>query len=160
MDRDIQRRQPVFDDALHVVGLQVGQRGEVAVAEREPVVVVPDVEDVTQAVGQPIHEAEVAAVGAAPNPRRLELYPDRLPQGTLDVELDLLAIGLTHVKQELFLGGEELPVEEILQLAAIDREKLRTFLEPQLGRDRIGMYRSYSDHPAPVEELGRHTRLR
>ena len=139
MDRHVERRQPVFDDPLDVVRLEVGERGEVAVAEGEPVVVVPNVEHVAKAVGQAVHEAEVTAVGAAPDPGRLEADADRLAQGSLDVELDLLAVGLAHVQEELLLGGEELPVEEVFQLPSIDREELRAFLETQLGGDRIGM---------------------
>ena len=130
--------------------LEVGQRREVAVPEGEPVVVVPDVEHVAQAIGQPIHKAEVAAVGAAPDPGRLERHPERLAQRPLDLELDLLPAGLAHVQQELLLGGQELPVEKVLQLPAVHREELGAFLEPQLGCDRIGMYCGYSNHPAPL----------
>ena len=44
----------------------------------------------------------------------------RLLERALDVELDLLAVGLAHVEDERFLGGQELPVEEVLELAPVD----------------------------------------
>ena len=72
VDRHVQGREPELDDPLDILRLEIGECGEVAVAEREPVVVVPDVQHVTQPVGQPIDEAEVTAVSAAPDPGRLE----------------------------------------------------------------------------------------
>ena len=99
--RDVERREPVLDDPLDVPRLEVGQRGEVAVAEREPVVVVADVEHFAQPLGKAVHEAEVAAVGAAADPRRLERDAQRLVERALDVELDLLAVRLADVQEEL-----------------------------------------------------------
>jgi len=122
-------------DPLLVMRLQVGQRGEVAVTEGEAVVVVPDIEHVAEAVGQPIHEAEVAAVRAAADPGRLQRHAQGLVQRSLDIELDLLAVRLTHVQQEPLLGGEELPVEEVLQLSAVHRDELRARSEAELLGD-------------------------
>ena len=50
---------------------------------------------------------------------RLERDADRLAQRALDLELDLLAVRLADVEQELLLGGEELPVEEVLELPPV-----------------------------------------
>ncbi len=129
--------------------LEVGQRRKVAIAEGEPVVVIPDVEDIAKAIGQSVDKAEVAAIGTASNPGRLEGDPHGLSQRPLDLELDLLATRLTNMKRERLLGGKELPVEKVLQVAAVHRDKLGAGLEPQLRRNRIGLYCGYSDHPAP-----------
>ena len=51
--------------------------------------------------------------------------PERLAERALDLELDLLAVRLADVQQELLFGGEELPVEEVLELPAVHREQLR-----------------------------------
>ena len=67
VDAHVQGRQPVFDDPLRVLLLEVGQGGEIAVAEGEPVVVIADVEHVPQPVRESVHEAEIAAVGAPAN---------------------------------------------------------------------------------------------
>ena len=154
MHRDVERRQPVLDDALDVPGLEIREGCEVAVAEREPVVVVPDVEDVAQAVGQTVHEAEVAAVGAAADAGRLQRHAERLAQRALDLELDLLAAGLAHVQEELLLRRQELPVEEVLQLAPVDREQLGAHGEPQLLGDRLRLHPRHANH-ALVLPLGR-----
>ncbi len=144
--RDVQRGEPVFDDPAHVLRLEIRQRGEVAVAEGEAVVIVPDVQDVTQAVGKPVHEAEIAAVGASPDARRLERNADRLAERALDVELDLFAAGTAHVQQEVLFGREEFPVQEVLELLPVDREQLGPGLQPELFADRFRLYRRHLDH--------------
>ena len=72
----------------------------------------------------------------------------RLTQRALDVELDLLAVRLADVEEELLLGGEELPVEEVLELPAVHGEQLRPLGEPELLGDRFGLYRRHSYHPS------------
>src|SRR2546425_11273122 len=77
MHGHVQGRQPILDDALHVPGLQVRERREVAVAEGQPIVVVADVQRRPQAVRVPVDETEVAVVPATPDPRRLERHAHR-----------------------------------------------------------------------------------
>src|SRR4051794_30717702 len=77
MDRDVERRQAILEDSRDVAVLHVGERREVAVREGQPVVVVANVERLAQAGRQALDEAELAAVGAAPNRRRLELDAKR-----------------------------------------------------------------------------------
>ena len=88
---DIERRQAVLDDPVVIPRLQIGQRGEVAVAKRETVIVVADVERLAHALRIAIHEAEVAMVRAAPNTRRLERNAHRQTLGPLDVVLDFFS---------------------------------------------------------------------
>ena len=103
---------------------EVGESGEVTVPEGEPVVVVADIEHLTEPIRQTIHEAEVAAVGTAPYPGWLERNTHRFAQRPFDLEFDLFAVGLPYVKYEIFLGGEKLPVEKVLQDPAIHRQQL------------------------------------
>ena len=156
VDRHVERREPELDDPLDVLRLEIGERGEVAVAEREPVVVVPDVEHVAQPVGQAVDETEVAAVGAAPDAGRLERDAQRLTERALDLELDLLAVRLADVEEKLLFGREEFPVQEVLELPAVHREQLRPLGEPELLCDRFGLYRRHSYHPStPSPASGR-----
>jgi hypothetical protein len=123
MDRDIEWREPVFHDPLDIVLLDIGQGCEVAVAEREPVVVVADIEDIAQAFGKAIDKTEVTAVGAAADAGRLQGDAERNGRGPLDVELDLFSVGLADVEEKLVFGGEELPIEEVFELATVHRNK-------------------------------------
>ena len=122
MHRHVQRRQPVLDDSLEVPRFQVGQRREVAVTEGQPVIVVPDVQGLSQAGGIAVYKAEVAVIRAAPDPGRLEHDAHRQPLGTFDVVLDLLPRREPSAEHELLVGGQELPVEKVLERLAIDLE--------------------------------------
>ena len=66
--------------------------------------------------------------------------------GTLDLELDLLAVRLADVQQELLVGGEELPVEEVVELATVDGQELGPRFQPQFLPDRSGLHRLNSNH--------------
>src|SRR5512133_2882524 len=124
VDRYIQGGEPIFDNALDVVRLEVRESSEVPIAEGETVIIVADIQHLTQSGRQPIHKAEVAAIGAAPNAGWLEAQAKGLSQWSLDLELYLLTIRLPHVEQELFLCGQELPVQKVVQRACVDGEKL------------------------------------
>ena len=84
---DVERRQPLLDDPLEVRVVEVGQRDVVAVQEREPVVVVLDVEALAHPPRQLVDEAEHALVGAGRDvagPRRLELDAELAARGAVD----------------------------------------------------------------------------
>ena len=72
MHGDVERRQPVLHDALEIPLLEVGQRGEVAVPERQPIIVVTDIQHLPHALRVAVHEAEVAMIRAAADAGRLE----------------------------------------------------------------------------------------
>ena len=105
MYRHVEGREPVFDDALLVTRLEIGERGEVAVLKGEPVVVVADVENLAQALRQPVDEAEITAIGAAADSWWLDRDAERLGQRALDLEFDLTAVGAANLERELLLGG-------------------------------------------------------
>src|SRR6185369_28210 len=75
--RHVEGRQAVFEDPLDVALLHVRERGEVAVGERETVIVVTHVQRLAKALREPLDEAELAAIRAAPNRGRLELDAER-----------------------------------------------------------------------------------
>ncbi len=135
--RDVERRQPVLEDARDVALLHVRERREVAVGERQPVVVVANVERLAEALRQSLDEAELAAVGAAPNARRLEHDAPRLALRSFDFEDDLLAIGLPRLDRDFIVGGEKLPIEEVGNRAAIDAQNLRPRDNSKLRGDAI-----------------------
>ncbi len=149
MHGHVEGRKPVLHDARQVPGLEIRERGEIAVAKREPVIVVPDVQCLAQAERIPVHKAEVAVVGAAPDPGRLERHPHRQALGTLHVVLDLLTRRQPRPQHELVIGGEELPIEKILEVSVVDREELRSGDETEGGAQRIGRHRLHANHCWP-----------
>ena len=142
----VQRGEPVLDDPLEIPRLQVGQRGEVAVAKREPVIVVPDVERLAHPLRVAIHEAEIAVVGAAPDPGWLQHDAHRQPFRPFDVILDLLPRGQPRPKHELLVRSQELPVEKVLEVPAIHLEQLGSWDEFEGGTQRVGCHRLYANH--------------
>ena len=144
--RDVQRREAILDDPLHVPRLEVGQGGEVAVAERQPIVVVADVERPPQVRRVAVHEAEVAMIGAAADPGRLERHAHRPPLGAQHVVLDLPPRGRPHVQHEVLVGGEELPVEEVLERSGIHREELGPGSESQRSTEGARRHGLHTDH--------------
>jgi hypothetical protein len=146
VDRDVQWRQPVLQNPLHVPRLQVGECREVPVAEGEAVVVVPDVQRLPQPLRKAVHEAEVTPVGAAPDARRVELDPQGGVVRPLHVVLDGLPLRGAGQQHEALLGREELPIEEVRQLAPVDGEQLEAGGDPELGPDGIGMHGLHPNH--------------
>ena len=144
--RYVQRREPVLDDSLDVPRLQVGEGREVAVLERETVVIVADVQGLAQSLGEAVHEAEIAAVGTAADARPLKGNAHWYFEGALQVEFDLLSVRLADVEQEFLLGGEEFPVEKVVEGAPIDGDELGPREETELISHRPGMDGGHADH--------------
>ena len=144
--RDVQGRQPILDDALDVPRLQVREGGEIAVSERQTVVVVADVEGCPHLLGVPVHEAKVTMIGAAADARGFERNPHRHTLGALDVVLDFLPSRRLHVQHEVVIGGEELPIQEVLERAAVDRKQLRSSGQPYCGAQGVRRHRLHANH--------------
>ncbi len=89
-------------------------------------------------------------VGAAPDTRRLERHPHREPLGTLYVVLHLRPRREPCPQHELVVGGEELPIEKILEVTFVDREELRSGDETKGGTQRIGRHRLHANHCWPA----------
>src|SRR5206468_2778878 len=113
----------------------VREGGEVSVGERQPVVVVANVEILAQSLGQALDEAELAAVRASTNGRRLQLDAKGFAIGPFDLKDDILARRKSGFDQELVIGRQELPIQEIRDLAAVDGQELGPRLNPQLFGD-------------------------
>jgi hypothetical protein len=145
--RHVERRQPVPDDPVDVVLLEVGQRGEIAVAEGEPVIVVADVEHLPNAVGVPLHETEITAIGAAADPGRLDRHAEGFVDGALDFDLEFVGrLRGPEGKLEVLVSGEKLPIEKILELLAVDREQFGAFNQANGLADRVGGNFGDTDH--------------
>ena len=144
--RDVEGRQAILEDPRDVAVLEVRERREIPVGEGEAVVVIAYVERSPQARRQPFDEAELAAVGAAPDRRRLELHPERFPVGSLDVEGDRLAIGESALDRQLVVRRQELPIEEVGELAPVHRVELGAGHDPHGTGDRIGKDAADADH--------------
>ena len=61
----------------------------------------------------------------------------RTPLGSLDIVFELFPSRLPHMQQELIVGGEELPVEEIVYCPPVNREQHGADLETQLGSEGV-----------------------
>src|SRR5258708_11074468 len=83
------------------------------------VIVVPDVQGLAHPLGVAVDEAEVAVVGTAPNPWRLEHDAHGQPFRAFHVVLDLLPRWHARPEHELIVCGQELPVEKVLQSLCI-----------------------------------------
>src|SRR5687768_6258537 len=132
---DVEGRQAVAKDTLEVAVLQVRERGEIAVREREPIVIVANVERLSQATRQPLDEAELAPVRTATDGRRLQLEPDRIGVVALDLVDDVLAARQLRLDGQLGFRSEKLPVEKVRDLLAVDAHDLGAGNDPELLGD-------------------------
>ena len=92
VDGDEQRRQPFGEHPLEVRLGEAGEGREVAVQERQAVVVVAHVQVLAHAFGQLVDEAELAVVVAGPDPveqGRVDLHAERLAALALHLERNL-----------------------------------------------------------------------
>ena len=92
VDADVQRPEPLGHDPLEVGLGETGERREVPVEERQPVVVVLQVQALAHALGQLVDEAERAVVVAGAHPvehRARQLDAERRALGLVDVRRPL-----------------------------------------------------------------------
>ena len=126
--RDIERREPLLEHPLEVGLGETGQCREVAVEEREPVVVVLQVQAAAQPLWELVDEAELAVVVAGADAVEYgsgDLEPERLARLLLDRDLELhpsaddLEVHDRLVRQQLVL-------DDVPGHLAVDRAKLVT----------------------------------
>ena len=136
VDRDVERRQALVDHPLEVDLREPGQRRKVAVEERQPVVVVLQVQAPAHALRQLVDETELAMVvtGAyTVEDRGRDLEPERLTSlfDDRDLELDPAAhdLEIDHglVREQLVLDdvSGHLPVHRAELVAGPDPGTLR-----------------------------------
>ncbi len=140
----VQRTEPLADHALEVGLREPGERGEVPVEERQPVVVVLQVEALAHPLGQLMDEAERAVVVAgadAVEDRAGQFDPEGRAIGLVDaddpfettatqIELNLRSVDLNLVRDHV---AHHLPVDRE-HLVADDHARERS---RRSGRDGI-----------------------
>ena len=143
VDRDEEGAEALGEDALGIELGETGERGEVAVEEREPVVVVLEVEAAAHALGQLVDEAEGAVVVAgadAVEDGRGHLDPERLAGLLVDADQSGkgCAGALDH-HAEVVGVAELLKIDDVARLLPVEGEELITHDQSGPGcRRRLG----------------------
>ena len=115
VDGHVQRRQPLGDHPLEVQLGEAGERREVPVEERQPVVVVLEVQRPAHPPRELVHEAELAVVVAGLH---------AVEHGRVDLRAERLALALVHHHREPVSGplhlqpnlcpvAEQLPADHV-----------------------------------------------
>ena len=128
VDGDEEGAEALGEDALGIELGESGEGGEVAVQEREPVVVVLEVETAPHALGQLVDEAEGAVVVAgadAVEDGRGDLDPERLAGLLVDADeaREELTGALDH-DAEVVGVGELLEFDDVARLVPVEGEQL------------------------------------
>jgi len=87
-------------------------------------------------------------IGTAADPRRLERDAHRQPLGTLDVVFHGVAAGHGRGQDEALVRAQELPIQEVLERATVDREQLRSRDDPECCAERARRDRLDTNHRA------------
>src|SRR5439155_770002 len=123
VDGDVERREPLLDDALERRLVEIGERDVVAVEERQPEVVVLDVEAPPHPLRELVDEAEHALVRAGRDlarPGRLELDAE-IGAAALERKRQRGALALDRERERL-LARVEAEVDRVAEPWAVDRE--------------------------------------
>ena len=139
----VERAELLGEHTLEVGLGEAGQRREVAVEERQAVVVVLEVEALPHALGQLVDEAERAVVVArahAVEHRALELEAER-GAGVLLDDHELLEAAAEHFELDARLVGLDLVADDVAHGLTVEREQLVAGEKPggvgrRAGRDR------------------------
>ena len=110
VDADVERRETFGDDALEVGFGESGQRREIAVQEREAVVVVLEIQALAHALGQLVDEAELAMVVTGLHDRttrRVDLETQWLTSGLDDLDRQTERPAAIDFDGEIGVVGEQ-----------------------------------------------------
>ena len=128
VDGDEQRAEPLGEDALGVELGEAGQRGEVPVEERQPVVVVLEVQAASHPLGQLVDEAERAVVVAgadAVEDGRGDLDAEGLARRLVDPdEPGQRRAGAPDQDAEVGRVAEALEIDDVARLVPVDAQEL------------------------------------
>ena len=128
VDGHEQRSEPLGQDALGVELGEAGQRGEVAVEEGQPVVVVLEVQAAPHALGQLVDEAERAVVVAGADPvedGRGNLHAERLADDLVDPDHPWQRrAGAANEDAEVARVAEALEIDDVTRFVPINAEEL------------------------------------
>ena len=123
VDGDVEGGEMLLDDALEGRLVEIGEGDVVAVEERQPEVVILDVEAPPHPLRQLVDEAKHALVGAGrnlPSPGRLELDAE-IGTAALEGERQRGAVPL-HRERERLLARVKAEVDRVPKPVAVDRE--------------------------------------
>ena len=126
LHRNIEGRNVHFEDALHVLLGQIGHGNVVAHQERQPRVIVLDIQRVAHALGQLVDEAEHAAIGAALHlihQIMLEVQPQRLTLGLAHADIAHGSVLVLHGQRDAAVIAVKFEVEHIPNGCAVDFEQ-------------------------------------
>ena len=140
--RHVERRQPLLDDTRELRFLQIGERDVVAVQERQPEVVVLDVEALAHPLRQLVDEAEHALVGAGGDLRcagRLELDAQIGVGSARQAQRVAGAVAL-DAQGEPRVAAVERKVDGVAQRVAVDGEDPVARHEAGRRRRRAGAH--------------------
>ena len=118
--RDVERREPLVDDALEFRLGEIREGDEVPVDEREDVVVVLDQELAPHSLGVLVDEAEDAVVVAALGLARLEFRPEGNPVLPPSLDLPLRALRVQDAHAEDLLGRLRGEIDLVVQEDVVD----------------------------------------
>ena len=144
--RDVERREALGLDARELRFLEIGEGDVVAVQEREPEVVVLDVQALAHALRELVDEAEDALVGAGRDlgrARGLELEPE-LRAAAAEPRGARPPVALDREAQVL-LARVEVEVDHVAQGRAVDREDAVPGTQARPGRGRPRRHRGHHD---------------
>ena len=126
VDAHVERAEPLGDDPFEVGLGEAGERREVPVEERQPVVVVLQVQAPPHALRQLVDEAERAVVVAGAHPvedRARELEAERRAVGLVDHDQPLEAAA-PDLELDTRPVGLELVRDDVAEILAVDRDDL------------------------------------
>src|SRR6202042_1408108 len=123
-----QRAQSFGEDAFGVEFGETGECREVPVEERQPIVVVLEVEAPAHALGQLVDEAEGAVVVTGPNPvedGRGDLHTEGLPRVLADPhDPGKRRTGAPNEDAEVTRVAESLEIDDVARLLPVNAEEL------------------------------------
>ena len=137
VDRHVQRGEALGHHPFEVGLGEPGERGEVPVQERQPVVVVLEVQTPAHPRRKLVDETELAVVVTGAHlveHRRVDLDPERLPEGLGHLEAELEAAS-THLEIHIGFIGQPAVLDDVANGSARHREEFVTRAQPcHVGR--------------------------
>ncbi len=148
MDAHVQRAELLGDHPFEIGLGESREGGEVAVEERQAVVVVLQVEAAPHALRQLVDEAEGAVVVAGAHPvehRGLEVDAERRARGLVDHQ-ELLEAAAANLELDARLVSLDLVPDDVAHRFSVEREKLVARSQPGVVSRRTRCNRRHPGH--------------
>ena len=140
VDAHVQRGEALGDHPLEVGLGEAGERGEVAVEERQPVVVVLQVEAAAHPLGELVDETELAVVVAGADPIEYctrHLDPERLAFAFVDRQREVESAS-AQVEVDHRVVARHLPLDDVAGDDPADPDDLVAGSDARVGGGRSG----------------------